>query len=192
MPHINLPDGFPGIRGPMTFSPATAKPLRELAEVLLHAPSTLPPGEREMNATYVSSQNDCYYCQSCHGSTAAHHLNGDFELVNSVKRDFEAAAISDKLKALLVVAGKVQESGKAVTPADIERARRQGATDREIHDTVLIAAAFCMYNRYVDGLATWAPSDPEVYRAIGAKTAKEGYLRPGGEEPIGKITGSTA
>ena len=190
MPHIKLQDGFPGIRGPMAFSPETTKPLRELAEVLLHAPNTLSPGEREMIATYVSSQNDCYYCQSCHGSTAAHHLNGDFELVDNVKRDFEATAISDKLKALLAIAGKVQKSGKAVTPADIERARRHGATDREIHDTVLIAAAFCMYNRYVDGLDTWAPRDPEVYRVIGARTAKEGYLRPGGEEPIGKTTGS--
>jgi len=186
MPHIKLPEGFPGIRGPMAFSPTTTKPLRELAEVLLHAPNTLSPGERELIATYVSSLNDCHYCQSCHGSTAAHHLGGNFELVDNVKQDFESATVSDKLKALLVIAGKVQKSGKAVTSEDVERARRQGATDREIHDTVLIAAAFCMYNRYVDGLATWAPRDFEVYRAIGAKTAKEGYLRPGGEEPIGQ------
>jgi uncharacterized peroxidase-related enzyme len=189
MPHIQLPEGFPGIRGPMAFSPATTKPLRELAEILLHAPNTLSPGEREIIATYVSSQNDCYYCQTCHGYTAAHHLDGNFQLIDEVKRDFQAAPLSDKLKALLAIAGKVQQSGKQVRPEDIERARVHGASDREIHDTVLIAAAFCMYNRYVDGLATWAPRDPKVYRAIGAKTAKEGYLRPGGEEPIGTKVG---
>lgn len=191
MPHIKLREGFPGIRGPMAFRPATTKPLRELAEVLLHAPNTLSPGERELIATYVSSENDCYYCQTCHGSTAAHHLGGNFQLIDDVKHDFEGAMISDKLKALLAIAGKVQRSGKQVTPQEIERARQQGATDREIHDTVLIAAAFCMYNRYVDGLATWAPRDPEIYRAIGAKTARDGYLRPGGEEPVGSYERKT-
>ena len=186
MPHIKLPEGFPGIRGPMAFSPATTKPLRELAEVLLHAPNTLSPGERELIATYVSTQNDCYYCQTAHGAIAAHHLGGNYQLVDEVKGDCEAAPISDKLKALLAIAGKVQQDGKRVTTEDIDRARRQGATDKEIHDTVLIAAAFCMYNRYVDGLATWAPRDQEVYRQIGAKTAAEGYLRPQGEEPVYK------
>ncbi len=185
MPHIKLPEGFPGIRGPMAFSPATTKPLRELAEVLLHAPNTLSPGERELIATYVSTRNDCYYCQTAHGAIAAHHLGGNYKLVDEVKQDCEAAPISDKLKALLAIAGKVQQDGKRVTTEDIDRARRQGATDKEIHDTVLIAAAFCMYNRYVDGLATWAPRDQEVYRQIGAKTAAEGYLRhPKGRSPF--------
>ena len=91
-------------------------------------------------------------------------------------RDFEHAAISDKLKALLAIAGKVQRGGKNVQPEDIDRARREGATDLEIHDTVLIAAAFCMYNRYVDGLATWAPREPNAYRDPGARLAREGYI----------------
>lgn len=187
MAHIKLPEGFPGIRGPLMFNPATAQPLRELAEILMRGTNTLSPAEREIIGTYVSAQNDCYYCQSCHGSTAAHHLGGNFQLIDEIKRDFETAAISEKLKALLAIAGKVQQSGKQVQPEDIERARKHGATDMEIHDTVLIAAAFCMFNRYVDGLATRAPSDPEVYRAIGEMTAKEGYLRKGGEKSIGKI-----
>jgi uncharacterized peroxidase-related enzyme len=186
MAHIKLPEGFPGIRGPLMFSPATARPLRELAEILMRGPSTLTPAEREIIGTFVSSQNDCYYCQTCHGSTAAHLLDGNFELIDEIKRDFEAAAISPKLKALLVIAGKVQQSGKLVTTQDIERARQHGATDLEIHDTVLIAASFCLFNRYVDGLGTWAPSDPEVYRAIGEMTARDGYLRPGGEKQIGR------
>jgi uncharacterized peroxidase-related enzyme len=175
MAHIRLPEGIPGILGPMAFSPETAKPLNALAEVLLRGPSTLTPAEREMIATYVSSQNDCYFCQHAHGAVAAYRLGGDEKLVNDVKLNFESAAISEKMKALLAIAGKVQKGGKQVTPGDIDRARKQGATDKEIHDTVLIAAAFCMYNRYVDGLATWAPTDPAMYRENGKRLAEKGY-----------------
>jgi uncharacterized peroxidase-related enzyme len=177
MPHIGLSEELPGIRGAMAFRPETALPLNELVEVLLRGPSTLSPGERELIATYVSSQNDCFYCQTIHGAIAAHHLGGNERLVLDLKRDYKSAAVSDKLKALLAIAGKVQQGGKNVLPEDIERARREGATDLEIHDTVLIAAAFCMYNRYVDGLATCAPKDPDFYRARGAKLATEGYLQ---------------
>ena len=176
MPHIQLSEGLPGIRGLFAFSPETAKPMSELAQVLLHLPSTLSPGERELIATYVSSEHDCFYCHTIHGAIAAHHLDGDESLVLQVKRDFEHAAISDKLKTILLIAGKVQRGGKNVQSEDIERARRQGATDQEIHDTVLIAAAFCMYNRYVDGLATWAPTDLGAYRERAGKVAREGYL----------------
>jgi len=176
MPHIRLPEGLQGIRGPMAFRPETAKPLNELVEVLLHAPNSLTPGERELTATYVSSLNDCYFCQTVHGAIASAHLNDDEELVRRVKADFKHADISEKLKALLVVAGKVQKGGKHVTASDVEEARKAGASDVEIHDAVLIAAAFCMYNRYVDGLATWQPKDEELYRQRGKKTAKEGYV----------------
>jgi uncharacterized peroxidase-related enzyme len=176
MPHISLPEGLQGIRGPMAFRPETAKPLNELVEVLLHAPNSLTPGERELIATYVSHLNDCYFCQTVHGAIAAAHLNDDEDLVRRVKADFQHAGISAKLKALLVIAGKVQRGGKHVTPADVDAAREAGATDIEIHDTVLIAAAFCMYNRYVDGLATWQPHDEDLYRQRGKKTAKEGYV----------------
>ena len=181
MPHIKLPEGIPGILGPMAFSPATAKPLNELAEVLLRGPNSVTSGEREMIASYVSSQNDCFFCHTVHGAAAAHHLGGNEALVKQVKLDFEAAPVSDKLKALLAIAGKVQKGGKSVTPEDIARARQKGATDKEIHDTVLIAAAFCMYNRYVDGLATWAPADPELYRERGKYLAEEGYVRANDE-----------
>jgi uncharacterized peroxidase-related enzyme len=174
VPHIKLQEGIPGILGPMMFSPETAKPLNALAEVLLRAPNSLTPGEREMIATYVSSQNDCYFCQSVHGAVAAHHLGGNEALVLDVKRDFAGAAVSEKMKALLTIAGKVQEGGQHVTTEDVERARAKGANDKEIHDTVLIAAAFCMYNRYVDGLATWAPTEPEMYRANGETAGRAG------------------
>jgi len=176
MAHIKLPEELPGIRGPFAFRPETAKPMSELAEVLLHTPGSLSMGERELIATYVSSRNDCHYCQTSHGAIAAHHLGGNEQLVLDVKRDFENAEISDKLKALLNIAGKVQQGGRLVRPEDVECARSLGATDLEIHDTVLIAAAFCMYHRYVDGLATWAPADVDSYRQRAATVAEEGYL----------------
>jgi uncharacterized peroxidase-related enzyme len=176
MPHIDLPRGIPGILGPMAFSPQTAKPLNELAEVLLRAPNSLTQGEREIIATYVSSQNDCYFCQTVHGAAAAYYLGGEETLIDELKRNFESAPVSDKLKALLAIAGKVQKGGKQVMADDVDRARKLGATDKEIHDTVLIAAAFCMFNRYVDGLATWAPRDPQRYRESGKRIAEEGYI----------------
>ena len=176
MAHIALPEGLPGISGAFVFRPETAKPMRELAHVLLHEPNSLTPGERELIATYVSSQNDCYFCQTSHGAAAACHLGGD-DVVRRVKTDFESAPISPKLKALLAIAGKVQRDGKLVTAEDIERARREGASDLEIHDTVLIAAAFCMYNRYVDGLDTWQPRDAGMYAQMGQHLAEHGYLK---------------
>ena len=175
MPHITLPEELPGILGPMVFRPETAKPLNELAEVLLRGPSTLSRGERELIATFVSSQNDCFFCQSVHGAVAACHPDGDEELVAAVKGDFQRSAISPKLKALIAIAGKVRSGGKYVVESDVQLARERGATDLEIHDTVLIAAAFCMYNRYVDGLATWAPQDSVAYRQQGARLAQHGY-----------------
>lgn len=179
MPYIDLPADLPGIRGLLAYSPATAKPLGELAETLLRSESTLTPGERELIAAHVSARNDCLFCQSSHGAAAAYHLGGDDELVAQVKADPERAPISEKLRALLAIAGKVQRGGKHVTAEDVARARAEGATDKELHDTVLIAAAFCMYNRYVDGLATWAPEEPEAYLEAGERLAVDGYLPAG-------------
>ena len=175
MAHINLPEGLPGIRGPMAFRPETAKPLNELAEALLRSDNSLTRGERELIATYVSSQNDCFFCQNAHGGIAQHYLQCDMAFIDEVKNDFESTSISDKLKALLSIAASVQKGGKHVTETQIEKARDTGATDREIHDTVLIAAAFCMFNRYVDGLNTWAPQDIQVYVERAKMRAEDGY-----------------
>jgi uncharacterized peroxidase-related enzyme len=182
MPHIELPNGLPGISSALAFRPETAKSLRELAHVLLHEPNSLAPGERELIAAYVSSLNDCYFCQTSHGAAAACHLGGD-ETVKQVYADYEHAPISEKLKRLLVIAGRVQRGGKHVTRAAVDAARERGATDIEIHDTVLIAAAFCMYNRYVDGLATWQPHDEQMYEQMGAHLAHEGYITPSVRSP---------
>jgi uncharacterized peroxidase-related enzyme len=176
VPHIPLPPDLAGIRGAMAFRPETARPLNALVEILLRGPNTLSPGERELIATYVSSRNCTEYCHNIHGAIAAAHLGGNEAVVKQVKTDFMQAEISPKLKALLAIAGKVQQDGKLVTATDAEAARKAGATDLEIHDTVLIAAAFCMYNRYVDGLATVQPEDPAFYRERGARVARDGYV----------------
>ena len=183
MAHISLPDGFPGISAGFAFRPETAKPMRELAHLLLHEPGSLTPGERELIATYVSSGNCTTFCAMSHGAAAASHL-GDPSIVEKVKADFLTAPVSAKLKALLVIAGKVREDGKLVTDVDVQAARTLGATDMEIHDTVLIAAAFSMYNRYVDGLGTWQPTDPEMYKQMGKHLAEEGYTKPSIRQPV--------
>jgi uncharacterized peroxidase-related enzyme len=177
MPHIALPEGLPGITSGFAFRPETAGPMRELAEVLLRGPKTLTSAEREMIAAFVSSRNDCHFCQASHSAAAAHHLSGNYDIVEAVKRDYLSAPVSPKLKALLNIAGKVQQGGKNVTSADVDRARAEGASDREIHDAVLIAAAFCMFNRYVDGLATLTPTDPAAYDQMGQRMANQGYVQ---------------
>jgi uncharacterized peroxidase-related enzyme len=174
MPHIELPD-LPGIRALMTYRPETSKPLNELAEVLLRGPSTLTRGERELIAAFVSSRNECTYCCSIHGAAAAQQLEGGEGLVEAAKQNLVGAELPAKMKALLTIAGRVQLGGRRVTDEDVAEARACGATDLEIHDTVLIAAAFCMFNRYVDGLATVAPEDPQFYRERGALIVEQGY-----------------
>ena len=176
MAHIDLKNDLPGIRGPMAYSPETAKPLNELAEILLRDDNnTLSRGEREMIGAYVSSLNDCFFCQNVHGSMAQHYLGCDMQTIDAVKKDYASTSISEKLKALLSIAGSVQKGGKYVTEGQVETARSLGVTDKEIHDTVLIAAAFCMFNRYVDGLNTWAPRDRNLYVERAQMRAEEGY-----------------
>lgn len=175
MAYINLPDGLPGIRGPMAFRPKTAQPLNDLAEALLRSDNSLTRGQRELMATYVSYLNDCFFCQNAHGGLAQHYLKCDLAFIDGVKEDFSSSDIPEKIKALLAIAASVQKGGKAVTEEQIEHARSLGATDVEIHDTVLIAAAFCMFNRYVDGLGTSAPQDREFYIKRAPQRAEEGY-----------------
>jgi uncharacterized peroxidase-related enzyme len=187
VPHIALPEGLPGITSAFAYRPETAGPLRELAEVLLRGPSTLSSGEREMIAAFVSTRNECDFCQASHRAAAAHHLGGDYALVDAVRTDPEQAPVSTKLKALLAIAGLVQAGGPQVTTAAIGRAREAGASDLEIHDTVLIAAAFCMFNRYVDGLATLTPVGDAAYDEMGRRMAHEGYVRREGAAAASEV-----
>jgi uncharacterized peroxidase-related enzyme len=176
MPHIDLPEGFPGITGPMMAYPETESHLNSLAEALLRGPSSLTPAERELIATHVSSGNECHFCTQSHAAAARELYGGERRVVDLVLSDVQTAPLTDKMKALLNIAGKVRLDGRLVTVDDVERARGAGADDKAIHDTVLIAAAFCMFNRYVDGLATWAPAEPEAYKETGVRLANQGYL----------------
>jgi uncharacterized peroxidase-related enzyme len=176
MAHIELHNDLPGIRGLMAYRPETEAPLNALAEVLLRDDNnSLSRGERELIGAYVSYLNDCFFCQNVHGAMAGHYLGCDIDQIDKIKQDFKTADLDDKMKALLSIAGIVQKSGKNVTEQQIQDARNTGATDIEIHDTVLIAAAFCMFNRYVDGLATWAPMDRQFYVNRAPQRALEGY-----------------
>lgn len=176
MPYITLKnEDLPGIRGLLHFRPETAKPLGELCDVLLRGPSTLTMAEREIIASAVSWWNQCHYCHSSHGAAAAVYQGRDMSYLDAIKQGLPNEPLSPKMRALLHVAKQVQESGRNVTEADIAAVRNAGATDLELHDTVLIAAAFCMFNRYVDGLGTWCHPGNEAYRENGERIARQGY-----------------
>jgi uncharacterized peroxidase-related enzyme len=175
MPHINTDPSLPGIRALLAFRPDTATPMGELANILLRSEEGLSRAERELIATHVSYLNDCFYCHESHGATAACYLGGDTGLVEKVRRDFQSAEISDKLKSLLAIAASVQRGGKNVTVRQVMDAKENGATDNEIHDTVLIAAMFCMFNRYVDGLGATTPTDLSSYALRAKQIVENGY-----------------
>jgi uncharacterized peroxidase-related enzyme len=175
MPHIELNENLPGIRALLAYSPETAEPIGALAEILLRSTEGLSRADREIIGMYVSCLNDCFYCNHSHAEIAICYLNGDRALVDSIRKNYQESDISDKLKSLLQIAAKVQQSGKSVRAEDIDNAKMQGATDRDIHDTVLIAATFCMMNRYVDGLATIAPKDMSTYPLRAKQIVEKGY-----------------
>ena len=178
MAHINVPEGVPGIRSLVLFRPETGTYLYDLVQVLLRGESPLSEADRELIAAYVSQHNECIFCYSSHAAAARCLYGAEAEKVDGVLKNMEQAPISEKLKTLLHIAGKVQVLGKEVTLEDIEAARKAGATDRELHDTVLIAATFCMFNRYVDGLASFTPEDPKAYEEMGRRMVTNGYSLP--------------
>lgn len=176
MSYIQLEEHLPGITGLLEYRKDTAAPIRELTQILLRGPSTLTEGERELIATIVSHRNECKFCTTAH-TAAADILLGEENTSAKVKQDIMTAPVSDKMKALLTIAAQVQQSGKSVTNESVQKAKDAGATDIEIHDTVLIAALFCLYNRYVDGLSTVTPADPAYYKGLGERLKNHGYNR---------------
>jgi uncharacterized peroxidase-related enzyme len=176
MPFIALEDHLPGITGLLEYSKDTAQPIRQLTQLLLRGPSSLTEAERELIATVVSYGNECTFCTTAH-TAAANVLAGENSTAELVKKDIETAPVSEKMKALLTIASLTRENGKNVTPDAIERAKQAGATDVEIHDTVLIAALFCLYNRYVDGLGTALPAQAGYYDVLAERLVNHGYTR---------------
>ena len=183
MPFIPVEKHLPGITGLLEYCPDTAKPIRELTQILLRGPSTLTFGERELIAALVSYRNECRFCTTAH-TAVADLLLGDNHTTHSIKSDISTAPVSDKMKALLNIAAQVQVSGKSVTPEDISSAKSVGATDTEIHDTVLIAALFSLYNRYVDGLATVTPENPQFYKNLAERIANGYHHNPKGYDHL--------
>lgn len=176
MPYISLEEHLPGITGLLEYRRDTAVPIRNLTQVLLRGPSTLTTGERELIATVVSHRNECKFCTTAH-TAAANLLLGERDTTAGVKQDINTAPVSDKMKTLLIIAAQVQQSGKSVRIESIDQAKEAGATDLEIHDTVLIAALFSLYNRYVDGLATAMPGKVEYFDSLAERLVNHGYTR---------------
>ena len=178
MAYIKVEEGVPGIRSLALFRPETGKHLYDLAQILLRGESPLSEAERELIAAYVSYRNNCTFCWNSHAAAARCLFGDDKNIVDQVLKDMQRSNVNDKMKALLNIAARVQVLGKEVKPEDIKAARELGANDREIHDTVLIAATFSMFNRYVDGLASFTPTDQEEYNAMGKRMAEKGYVMP--------------
>lgn len=178
MAYIDLQTDLPGVTGLLEYRKDTGDLLRELTQLLLRGPSTLTEAEREMIATVVSEGNQCTYCVTSHAAAIDAYFDDDNAISAQVRRDHTRAEVSNKMKALLTIASHVQQSGRDVSAADITSAKSNGASDREIHDTVMIAALFSFYNRYVDGLGTWAPDNPDYYRAMAHRLKDKGYHRP--------------
>jgi uncharacterized peroxidase-related enzyme len=178
MTYIKTDVPQPGIVELLFYKGPTGKALSKLAHTLLHGPSPLSRGERELIAGYVSRLNECEFCSDSHCASANAHFGDEGETTSFVKGDIMQAPVTDKMKALLNLAARVQAGGREVQPEHIEVARKAGASDEDIHDTVLIAAAFCMYNRYVDGLGTNIPENKEDYVEMGKRMAGTGYKYP--------------
>jgi uncharacterized peroxidase-related enzyme len=181
----SLPDGVPGIVAAMRLSPGLAVHLRGLADELLvkdFPGATLSRAERELLATAVSASNDCFYCMDSHGAFAGELLrrarhDGAEALVDAIK-DGGVGGLGPKMAALLALVRVVARDARALTRAAVTDALSAGATDADTQLAVLIAAAFAMYNRMVDGLRAPTPPTPEAYRARAAEIAEHGYSDP--------------
>jgi len=176
MPHIELESHLPGITGLLEYRKDTGQPIRDLTQILMRGTSTLSEGERELIATIVSHGNQCRFCTTAH-TAAADLLLGDKITTQKMKDDIESTPVSEKMKALLTIAAAVGKNGKLVTPEMVSRAKAEGATDAEIHDTVLIAALFSLYNRYVDGMATAMPDNEAYFDTLADRLVNHGYSR---------------
>ncbi|HVS92115.1 MAG TPA: carboxymuconolactone decarboxylase family protein [Mucilaginibacter sp.] len=176
MPHIDLESHLPGITGLLEYRKDTGQPIRELTQILMRGPSALTEGERELIATIVSHGNQCRFCTTAH-TAAADLLLGEKTTTQAIKDDIESAPVSGKMKALLAIAKATGKNGKLVTPEMVERAKAEGATDGELHDTVLIAALFSLYNRYVDGMATAMPDNEAYFETLADRIVHHGYTR---------------
>ena len=176
-----LPD-VPGILAAIRLTPGLGIHLRGLADELLvndFPGASISRGEREMLATAVSAANDCFYCMDSHGAfaTAVLERNGGaglIPLIDEIKQG-SSNGLGEKMQALLHIARTVRREPRQLTAADVEAAKAVGASDADVQLAVLIASAFSMYNRIVEGFRAKTPPTPEAFRARAAEIAEHGY-----------------
>jgi uncharacterized peroxidase-related enzyme len=179
-----LPDA-PGILAAIRLTPGLGVHLRGLADELLvqdFPGATISRAEREMLATAVSAANDCFYCMDSHGAfaTAVLEMLGQSDrapIIDMLKKG-SSDGLDAKMQALLHIARTVRRSGLELRAADVEAALAAGASDADVQLAVLIAAAFSMYNRMVDGFRAKTPPSAEAYRARADEIAAHGYSAP--------------
>ncbi|MET0795218.1 MAG: carboxymuconolactone decarboxylase family protein [Polyangiaceae bacterium] len=176
MAHIELNNPLPGILGLLEFRKELAAPLTAFTQALLRGPSPLSAAERELIAAHVSHQNQCNFCFKSHAAAAGALLGVGLGVLEEISNETSRRKVSPRLESLLAIASQVTRGGRSVSAEHVARARAAGASDVEVHDTVLIAAAFCMFNRYVDGLSTFAPEQNEAYLEMGKHLAEHGYV----------------
>ncbi len=179
-----LPE-VPGIGVAMRLTPGLGLHMRGLADELLvndYPGATIRRHEREMLATAVSAANDCFFCMDSHAAHARALLEreGVLELAPmlDVIRENSSDGLSDKMRALVHIARTVQAAPLRLTREDVEAAVAAGATDGDVQLAVLIAAAFSMYNRMVDGFRARTPASEDAYAERAAEIAERGYSAP--------------
>ncbi|MES0175378.1 carboxymuconolactone decarboxylase family protein [Mesorhizobium sp. M0006] len=179
----DLPD-FPGILAAMMISPDLASVLRSLADTLLVKPfpgATLTRSDRELIATAVSAGNDCFYCMDTHAAFAEALLQHEGcgasrsrDLTDDLKLGL-LTGLSAKMRYLIRIALIVRDSGRKLASRNVAAAIQSGASNADVQLAVLIASAFCMYNRMVDGFRARTPSDPAVFQERAQQIAVFGY-----------------
>ena len=174
----------------MRLTPALGVHLRGLADAVLvndFPGATLQRHQREMLATAVSAANDCFFCMDSHGAFAGALLEReeatDLEPVIDLLKTGSSDGLDDKMRALLHIARTVQHAPLRLTEAEVAIAIDAGATDADVQLAVLIASAFSMYNRLVDGFRAKTPPTAEAYQARAAEIAEHGYSAPSPTAP---------
>jgi uncharacterized peroxidase-related enzyme len=175
MAYIQIDSSLPGMQSLLDYRPQIASPLKTLMAVMMRSKEGLSKGERELIATYVSNLNDCYNCHQIHGEVAQCFFEELPDLVESIKTDIHNADLTQRQKAILGIAANVQKNGKLVTDQQISGAKNLGISDLEIHDTVLISAMFCFFNRYIDGLGIVSQDTTETFKERAKMIAEFGY-----------------
>jgi len=174
--YIKTDNNYPGILEMLWYKPATGSKLTALAHQALLGKSGLTSGERETIAAYTSALNECEFCCASHNGAVVCHLQKDIKPNDYLTPEFMAGQ-TKKMQALLALAAQVQKGGRHVTPDVVDAAKKAGASDEDIHDAVLVCAAFCMFNRYVDGLGTYVSNEAD-YKDTGVRLATKGYKFP--------------